>query len=205
MCIILAELSEQSAVSLSGAIITASVTVLMGLAVFVGNQYFIWRLERTKTLKEKLTDLIASLLTVQEAMVSVPKAGEADDMKLTRKVSALSTAKVRCEAIQRVYFPEASTQMSKVSDSLVGVALSFLALDTSQQNVADLNFEAVQGKVDPKTEAFVKQAETLAEKVRMDIEQVSYTTKIALQAGEELLEYLSADHDHLVRIPRPFA
>lgn len=205
MCIILAELSEQSAVSLSVAMITASVTVLMGLAVFVGNQYYTWRLERTKSLKEKLADLIASLLTVQEAMVSVPKAGETDDMKLPRKVSELSTAKVRCEAIQRVYFPEASTQMSKVSNALVGVALNFLALDKSQKEAAIAHLEAEEGESGPDAKALAKQAAELTGKANADMAQVSLSTRIALQAGEELLEYLSADHDHLVRIPWPFA
>jgi len=162
MSIILAELSEQSAVSLSVAMITASVTVLMGLAVFVGNQYYTWRLERTKSLKEKLADLIASLLTVQEAMVSVPKAGEADDMKLPRKVSELSTAKVRCEAIQRVYFSEASTQMGKVSNALVEVAIAFLALDKSQRYAANAQIEAEKGKSGSGAVALREEAEKLA-------------------------------------------
>jgi hypothetical protein len=205
MCIILAELSEQSAVSLSVAMITACVTVLLSLVVFVGNQYCAWRLERTKFLKEKLADLIASLLTVQEAMVSVPKASDADDMQMSRKISALSTAKVRCEAIQRVYFPEVSAQMSKVSEALVGVALSLLALDKSQKIATRAHLEAAEGESGSKSEALAQQAEELAGKVEVEVEQISLTTRIALQAGEELLQYLSADHDHLVRVPRLFA
>lgn len=201
MQIFFAELSEQSSISLTTSIFTASVTVGLGLLVFVGTQYMTWRLDASKHLRQKLEDLVGEILQIQTAITQVGANQTDNSDVMFRQGRDLSTAKVRIQAVQTVYFPELNKHVSELLEGVTQLALHLLKFHSTATEYWELDGKSESVSEEEGVHMELRRSELMELMSGMG-ETRSELIHFVMQAGFDLMSYIARDHAHLTRTPR---
>lgn len=181
-------LTEQTAATLSAAGFSAVLASGVALVVFAVGQYLVWRLEHTKHLRSKLEEMVKSIIIIPALNAKLPKTRYDDCSKTSPYAEEFVAARSNIESLQKVYFPQASIQVSKflkeTESAIKNYALLYSILKA--QKADPLLFE----KKDPEDSGYAKAKECHREG----------WAKLC-DARNELLEYLAQDQIHLTRVP----